>query len=310
MNDQHNKTRKVSAVINTYEDVQESAAFIRARTKHRPQIAIVCGTGLGGLVNMMENKTSISYADIPHFPQSTAPDHAGKLVFGTLSGRECVCMQGRAHLYEGYTPWKVGFPIKVLKAMNVKILLLTNASGALNRSYDCGDLVIIKDHINFPGLAGVNPLMGLHDERYGSYRFLALSNAYDKNLRLLAWEAVKQLGYDFVHEGVYGIQTGPCYETVAEARMFQLLGADVMGMSTVTEVLTARHVGMRCFALSVATNQIVMEYDSQELADENEIIANGKKRSIDCQNLISKMVSLISLEDEALEEIKESNGTH
>jgi len=278
----------------TYLDVENTAQHLLSLTYHRPQIAIVCGSGLGGMVDMLQDPFAIAYEHIPHFPVSTAPGHEGKLVFGKLEGKSCVCMQGRVHLYEGYPAWKVVFPIRVLNAMKVEILICTNASGAVNENYQVGDLMMTKDHINLPGLCGMNPLLGPNDERFGP-RFPALSDAYDIQLRELCREAAQKLKFDFVHEGVYCIQSGPCYETVTECRFLKLLGADVLGMSTVPEVVAARHVGLRCFSLSLVTNSCVMEYDSKEIANSDEVLQIGKLRSMDCQKLISKMVSLIPI---------------
>ncbi|XP_069510868.1 purine nucleoside phosphorylase-like isoform X3 [Ambystoma mexicanum] len=211
-----------------YEDYQEAADWLLAHTDQRPRIAIVCGSGLGPLGNTLEDQTVFPYQDIPHFPKSTVAGHAGRLVFGTLRGKSCVCMQGRYHFYEGHSSSTVVFPIRVFSLLGVESLIVTNAAGGLNEKYNVGDLMLIKDHINLPGLAGEHPLRGTNDERFG-VRFPCVSDAYDKDLHDLALECAQELGYkDFIREGVYCMVGGPSYETIAECCLLRALGADAV----------------------------------------------------------------------------------
>lgn len=274
-----------------YEECRATADWLLARTPVRPTVAIVCGSGMGGLAEMLKDPQVFKYSDIPNFPRSTVHGHAGRLVFGTLKGKPCVCMQGRFHLYEGYPVQKITLPMRVFKLMGVDTVFLTNAAGGLNQDYKVGDVMILKDHINMPGFAGTNPLAGPNDERFG-VRFPCMSDAYDRELRRLARAAAAELGYDdFLHEGVYCVLGGPAFETIAECRMLQQLGADAVGMSTVHEVLVARHSGLRCFALSLITNRAVMDYESRETANHEEVLETGRRRAQQLQELVSTMVA-------------------
>jgi len=264
-----------------------------AQTKQRPKVAIICGSGLGGLADLLVDKTVLKYETIPHFPTSTVPGHAGQLVFGKLDGRECVCMQGRVHFYEGYDIHTVTYPVRVFSLLGVKTLIVTNAAGGLNDSYNVGDIMLIKDHINLPGFAGQTPLCGHNDERFGE-RFSCMSDAYDRELRDLAKQAAKEQGCGgFLQEGVYCMVAGPSYETIAEGRLLQKLGADSVGMSTVPEVVVARHCGLRVLGLSLVTNKVVVDYDSVQKANHTEVLKTTKSRTEDLQRLVRYLVSKI-----------------
>jgi len=227
----------------------KAAKFILAKTKLRPRIALVLGSGLGGFADEFENAIKIPYAKIPHFPQSTAIGHAGQLVLGKIGGIAVAGMQGRVHLYEGYSAREVAFPIRVFARMGVKALIVTNAAGGINLSYSEGALVAIRDHIN---LQGANPLIGPNDDRFGP-RFPDMTGAYDPEFRGFVAEAQKNLRRDF-HEGAYLAVAGPNYETPGEIHAFRTMGADLVGMSTVPEVLDARHSGIRVLGISCVTN--------------------------------------------------------
>lgn len=202
-------------------------------------------------------------------------------------------MQGRFHLYEGYPIWKITLPIRIFKLLGVETVMLTNAAGGLNQDYKVGDVMIIKDHINMPGFAGNNPLSGPNDERFG-VRFPCMSDAYDRELQQMAMDVGQELGFgDFLKEGVYCVLGGPSFETIAECRMLHKLGADAVGMSTAHEVIVARHCGMRVFALSLITNQAVMDYDSEEKANHEEVLQTGKQRAEQLERLVSTMVTRI-----------------
>jgi purine-nucleoside phosphorylase len=227
----------------------EAADFLRSRTKLRPKIALVLGSGLGSFADQLAAAVSIPYADIPHFPQPSAEGHAGKLVIGNLASVPVACMQGRVHLYEGHSARDVVFPVRALARFGIKGLILTNAAGGVNETYTQGCLVVLRDHIN---LQGVNPLIGANDERLGP-RFLDMTQAYFRPYRQITLEQGKRLGIE-IFEGVYAACYGPMYETPAEIRFLRTIGADVVGMSTVAEVIAARHLGMRVLAISCVTN--------------------------------------------------------
>ena len=226
-----------------------AAQFIASRCPLRPRIALVLGSGLGGFADELANAAHIPYADIPEFPLSTAIGHAGTLVIGEAAKVPVAAMQGRVHLYEGYTPQQVAFPMLVFARMGVKAVVLTNAAGGINVSYSQGELVAIRDHIN---LQGHNPLIGPNDDRCGP-RFPDMTDAYDPVLRAIAAEEASRAGIE-LHEGIYAAMLGPSYETPAEIRYLRTIGADLVGMSTVPEVIAARHIGMAVLAISCVTN--------------------------------------------------------
>uniref|UniRef100_A0A8C8JKX2 Purine nucleoside phosphorylase n=1 Tax=Oncorhynchus tshawytscha TaxID=74940 RepID=A0A8C8JKX2_ONCTS len=274
----------------SFEDCKATADWLLAQTSVRPVVGIVCGSGMGGLADMLKDQVAFNYKDIPNFPQSTVHGHAGRLVFGTLKGRPCVCMQGRFHLYEGYAIQKITLPMRIFSLLGVETVMLTNAAGGLNQDFKVGDIMIMKDHINMPGFAGSNPLAGANDDRFG-VRFPCMSDAYNRELQQLAVDVGQELGYgDFLREGVYCVLGGPSFETIAECRMLHKLGADAVGMSTAHEVIAARHCGMRVFALSLITNRAVMDYDSEEKANHEEVLETGQHRAIQLEKLISTMM--------------------
>jgi purine-nucleoside phosphorylase len=228
---------------------ETAAKFILSKTKLRPKIALVLGSGLGAFADEFANTVKISYAKIPNFPRSTAIGHAGQLVLGKVDGIPVAGMQGRVHLYEGYSAKQVAFPIRVFARMGVKALIVTNAAGGINLNYSEGALVALRDHIN---LQGANPLIGPNDDRFGP-RFPDMTSSYDSEFRRFTAEAGKKLSLA-LHEGVYVALAGPNYETPAEIHSFRALGADLVGMSTVPEVLAARHSGIRVLGISCVTN--------------------------------------------------------
>ena len=228
---------------------EAAARFIQKKTKLRPQLALVLGSGLGAFADEFENATRIPYAKIPHFPRSTAIGHVGQLVIGKVDGVAVAGMQGRVHLYEGYSPQEVAFPIRVFSRLGVKAVILTNAAGGIKKEFTQGRLVIISDHIN---LQAANPLTGPNEEKFGP-RFPDMSTAYDKKFRELTQAAGHKLGIE-LGEGVYAALAGPNYETPAEIHFLRTIGADLVGMSTVPEVIAARHWGMRTLGISCVTN--------------------------------------------------------
>jgi purine-nucleoside phosphorylase len=228
---------------------EQSARFILGKTKLRPRIALVLGSGLGDFADEFTSATKIPYAKIPRFPRSTAIGHAGRLVIGCVGALPVVAMQGRVHLYEGYSVKEIVFPIRVFARMGIHAAILTNAAGGINRNYSEGCLVVIRDHIN---LQGVNPLSGPNDERFG-VRFPDMTRAYDQEFHRFVTEEGKKLALS-IHQGVYVAVPGPSYETPAEIYAFRTIGADLVGMSTVPEVIAARHSGIRVLGISCVTN--------------------------------------------------------
>lgn len=229
--------------------IEEAAAFIRSTTDVRPEIGLILGSGLGVLGDELEDAVTIPYEDIPHFPVSTVEGHAGELLIGKLQGRSVVLMRGRFHMYEGYEPERTALPVRVMKALGVTTLLVTNAAGGVNLGYKPGNLMLISDHIN---LTGRNPLIGPNDNALG-VRFPDMSDAYSLRLRKIAKETASELGFS-VQEGVYVGLLGPNYETPAEIRMLRTLGVDAVGMSTVSEVIVARHSGIEVLGISCISN--------------------------------------------------------
>ena len=236
------------------EKIQETAAFLKARMHTHPETAIILGTGLGSLVHEITEKYEINYAEIPNFPVSTVEGHSGKLIFGKLGNKDIMAMQGRFHYYEGYSMKEVTFPVRVMHALGVKTLFVSNAAGGVNTNYLVGDLMIIRDHINlFPE----HPLRGKNIDELGP-RFPGMAEAYSKRLIQLAEEAGKKLNIP-LQKGVYAGLQGPSFETPAEYNWIRVIGGDAVGMSTVPEVIVARHMNMECFGMSVITNSTASE---------------------------------------------------
>ncbi len=234
-----------------FDQVQEATAAIQARASRQPAVAIILGSGLGDLATEICHATAIPYAEIPHFATSTVAGHIGRMLIGTLEDIPVVVMQGRVHLYEGYPLQVLTLPVRVMRQLGARGLIVTNAAGGVNPAYRPGDFMLIRDHINMPGLAGQNPLVGPNDERLGK-RFPLMAHAYAAELRALARSVATP---DMtLHEGVYTMVGGPNYETGAELTFLRMVGTDAVGMSTVPEVLVARHAGMRVLGLSLITN--------------------------------------------------------
>ncbi|RAL08403.1 purine-nucleoside phosphorylase [Aspergillus homomorphus CBS 101889] len=302
------------------EQAHEAVTFLRNHlpsSLQAPRIAIICGSGLGGLANTIDSepRADFDYTSIPNFPHLTVAGHAGKLVFGSLNGQvPTVLMVGRAHYYEGHTIDRVTFPIRVFKLLGIHAIILTNAAGGLNPDYMVGDIVLLNDHVFLPGLGGIHPLRGPNAEEFGP-RFPPLSDAYDLDLRRQvhkAWATLDISGNRSLHEGVYAFVGGPSYETRAECRMLHRIGADLVGMSTVPEIVVARHCGIRVLAFSLVTNRAVLDpvprgdndlldgKEARELgaimqegkADHQEVLDAGHSAAIDMQRLVMKTVAL------------------
>jgi purine-nucleoside phosphorylase len=232
--------------------VREAASSVRGRLPVTPRVGIILGSGLGPLADEVQDPTVVPYAEIPHFAVSTVSGHAGQLVGGTLEGVPVAVLRGRVHFYEGYSLQQVTFPVRTLRRLGAELLIITNAAGGLNPSYRAGDLMALTDHINLPGLAGQNPLIGSDEPELG-VRFLDMTDQYDGALRARALELGAELNLR-IHQGVYVVVAGPSFETRAELRYLRLIGADAVGMSTVPEVIVARHERMRVLGISVITN--------------------------------------------------------
>jgi purine-nucleoside phosphorylase len=264
-----------------------AAKYISSKSPIKPLVAIVLGSGLGAFAEEMTDAVRISYNDIPHFGRSTAVGHAGQLVLGNIGAWPVVIMQGRTHLYEGYPVQTVVFPMRVFARMGVRAAILTNAAGGINLNYGQGRLVLIKDHINFQGH---NPLVGAEDQRFG-LRFIDMTGAYAKNYRQMALEAGKRLGIDLA-EGVYLALLGPSYETPAEIRFFRTIGADLVGMSTVPEVIVARQMGIKVLAISCVTNMAAGTTDAP--IHHEEVLEIGRKISGQFKALLRDIVPVIA----------------
>lgn len=256
--------------LGEFERAEAAAAFIQARCELRPRIALVLGSGLGAFADEFSGATKIPYAEIPHFPTSTAIGHAGQLVLGSVGEVAVAGMQGRVHLYEGYSAKEVAFPIRVFSRMGVRAVILTNAAGGIKRELAQGELVVIRDHIN---LQGANPLTGANDERFG-VRFPDMTTAYDRRLRQIAVGAGNRNGIG-LYEGVYAALPGPSYETPAEIRYLSAIGADLVGMSTVPEVIAAQHCGIRVLGISCVTNAAAGILDQP--LDHKEVLETGER---------------------------------
>ncbi|MFK7696514.1 purine-nucleoside phosphorylase [Paenibacillus sp. HJGM_3] len=265
------------------EQVEQAKQFIEEEIPYMPEIGLILGSGLGVLANAMEDVTVIHYSEIPHFPVSTVEGHAGELLVGTIQGRRAMMMKGRFHLYEGYDAQTVAFPIRVMKALGVKTLLVTNAAGGVNTGYAAGDLMLIRDHIN---LMYRSPLIGPNDTVFG-VRFPDMSQAYSERLRELAHTAASEEGIA-LREGVYAAMLGPSYETPAEIRMLRTLGADAVGMSTVPEVVAARHAGLEVLGISCITNMAAGILDQPLSHDEVMETAERVKESF--LNLVNRII--------------------
>lgn len=265
---------------------KEAADYIKSQTRLTPKIAIILGTGLGNIANSLDVECDIPYEEIPHFPISTVKGHLGKLSVGLIDNVEVLIMQGRFHYYEGYDMNRVGFPIRVMKLLGIESLLVSNASGGLNKDFIIGDLMVINDHINlFP----TNPLIGPNVDEIGP-RFPDMSDAYHQEFIDHAFSIAKK--YDIkLHQGVYAGLTGPTFETPAEYKYLHIIGADAVGMSTVPEVITARHAGIKCFGISVITD-LGVEGKIQQVSHQ-EVIDNAKTNENNLVMLVRELVGAI-----------------
>jgi purine-nucleoside phosphorylase len=272
-----------------FERAEAAADYLRSRTSLRPQMALVLGSGLGGFADELTDALRVPYSEIPYYPACTAEGHAGTLVLGRCEGIPVAAMQGRVHLYEGWECRDVVFPVRVFGRMGVRAIVLTNAAGGISSKLSPGCLVAIADHIN---LQGANPLTGANDERFGP-RFLDMGKAYDARFRQLALEEARRLQIE-IFEGVYAAMAGPSYETPAEIRFLRTIGADLVGMSTVAEVIAARHMGMRVLAISCVTNMAAGILDQP--ITHQEVLETGMRVSRQFTALLRTLVPRLASE--------------
>lgn len=256
----------------TLQDIDLIVDIVRPRLKQQPRLGIILGSGLGALAEAVEDAVKISFADLPGWPVSTVEGHVGRLVCGRLENQDILVMQGRSHYYEGYSISRIGLPVRVMQALGIEILVVTNAAGGVNPEFSPGDLMLITDHINMIGMGGLNPLRGPNLERFGT-RFPDMNQAYDRKLCDLARAAALENQLT-LREGVYISLAGPSFETPADLRFLRLIGADAVGMSTVPEVIVARHGGMRVLGVSGISNKANL--DGSTITTHEEVLAAGK----------------------------------
>jgi len=268
------------------QQLAETTSFIKGQYSQQPEIGIVLGSGLGNLINEIKVEKEISYDAIPHFPVSTVEGHSGKLLFGELSGKQVVVMAGRFHFYEGYNSQQVAYPVRVMKMLGIHTVLISNAAGGVNANFKVGDLMIIKDHIS---LFTPNPLLGENEELIGT-RFPDMSEPYSKILITKAKDIGDKLGYN-LKEGIYTGVTGPSFETRAEYKLIKAIGGDAVGMSTVQEVITAVHAGLKVFALSVIADLGIRDEDN--IITHEEVLAAAKEAEPKLTRLFKEMVKVI-----------------
>lgn len=263
--------------------IEEAKAFILSKHSEKIQAAIILGSGLGGIVKEIENQKVIKYSDIPGFPESTVKGHAGEIIIGELCGKTVLAMNGRFHYYEGYDMQTVTFPVRVIKALGIENIIITNAAGGMNPNFEPGDLMIITDHIN---MMGANPLIGVNYEELGP-RFPDMSSAYNKQLIALALSSAKALDIK-VQQGVYCPVSGPTYETAAELKMLRLIGGDAVGMSTVPEVIVANHMSMKVLGISCITDMAIG--DSLEPLDHSRVVETANKAMAKFISLVKEII--------------------
>ncbi len=266
-----------------FSPAEAAARLILDRTSLRPNIGLVLGSGLGGFADSLTDSMAVPYADIPAFPCSTAIGHAGRMIIGNVGSVSVAAMQGRVHLYEGYSAQEITFPIRVFGRMGIRAVILTNAAGGINLGYSQGALVLIRDHIN---LQGANPLVGMNDDRFG-VRFPDMTHAYEKQYREIARTEAAKLNIA-LHDGVYAALPGPSYETPAEIEYLRRIGADLVGMSTVAEVIAARHMGIKVLAISCVTNMAAGILD-QPLSHK-EVMETGERVKTTFESLLKAVL--------------------
>lgn len=259
----------------TQTQIEEAATAVRQHTSYQPTVGLILGSGLSSLADSVENPHIIPYNLIPHWPVSTVHGHSGRLVLGQLEGQTVIVQQGRSHFYEGYSMQQVSLPVRVMHTLGIQTLIVTNAAGGINARFNPGDLMLITDHINFLGIAGNNPLRGPNDDTIGP-RFPDMTRPYDPDLRQLAHLIATENGFT-LQEGVYGYVAGPSFETPAELRFLRIVGTDAVGMSTVPEVVVARHAGIRVLGISSITNKADPDPQPGTVVTHEEVLETGRQ---------------------------------
>ncbi|GLE04064.1 hypothetical protein PINS_up012975 [Pythium insidiosum] len=279
------------------------ADYLREATTIRPLIGIVCGSGLGGLSKCLSKTETVKYEDIPQFPRSTVEGHAGELVFGWLNNYPVVCMRGRFHSYEGYDMRETALPIRVMYLLGIKYLIVTNAAGGLNQTYNIGDIMVMNDHLNMPGLAGKHPLVGPNESRFGE-RFTPLSECYTRELQEIAYATADRLNLTerVRRKGVYCFVSGPTYETPTECRLLRLVGGDSVGMSTVPEVIVAAHCGVKVLGLSLITNKVIFPGEEGLAASHEEVLEATQMAQRDIETFVREVINEIGKYHEQLQQ--------
>ncbi|GMI30067.1 hypothetical protein TrCOL_g3451 [Triparma columacea] len=274
-------------------DYKAIASFLKENTKYEPKIGIICGSGLSELSKTMTDTQTFPYSSIPSFPKSTVAGHKGELVFGLLSGVQAVCLRGRFHSYEGYPQDLCALPVRVMRCLGVKMVIITNAAGGLDPNNNVGDIICVDDHFALPNMAGKNCLVGPNDSELGP-RFPPMSNAYDPELSKLVVKASENLGFqDFVRkQGTYCFVSGPMYESPSEALFLRSVGGTAVGMSTVPEVVAAHHSGMQVLCLSLITNKVMMKGDKGPHASHEEVLEAVNARTVQIQALVKEVVKI------------------
>lgn len=270
-----------------------AANYLLGAVAHRPVMGIICGSGLSGLSNCVDNPTTVLFKDIPGFPTATVQGHKGELVFGTINGIEVVVMRGRFHYYEGNSMSNVVMPVRAMRLMGVKLLLVTNAAGGLNPAYNVGDIVCMQDHFGLPIVTGQNPLIGVNDDSLGP-RFPAISDTYDGHLQTMVERCARGLHIDkhFHTNATYCFVTGPAYESRAECKFLRSVGGDMVGMSTIPEVIAAKHVGMKVLGLSLITNKVVIEKTKDTVhASHEEVLQAVQESGKRVEKLVRSFIS-------------------
>ncbi|MCI0520944.1 MAG: purine-nucleoside phosphorylase [Chloroflexi bacterium] len=275
----------------TLAQIDQTSDYVRARLPRLPKIGMILGSGLGGLAAAVEEAVSLPYQELPNWPVSTVVGHQGRLVCGKLEGQDILVMQGRSHFYEGYSMSHLGLPVRVMQRLGAQILIVTNAAGAVNPGFSPGDLMLITDHINLIGMAGMNPLRGPNLEELGP-RFPDMSQAYDRQLLQTARQAAQESGLR-LHEGVYVSLAGPTFETPADLRFLRAIGADAVGMSTVPEVIVARHGGMRVLGVSGLSNKANL--DGGTITTHEEVLEAGRVIAPKLETLVRAVLRRIEL---------------
>lgn len=271
--------------------VKEAADRIRQKSDRHPTVGLILGSGLGGLADEINDPDIIAVEQIPHWPASTAPGHSGQIVIGEFEGKTVIALKGRVHFYEGYSIQQVALPARVMIALGMETLIVTNAAGGMNPTYRPGDLMLIKNHINMPGMAGNNPLRGPNDDAAGP-RFPDMTVPYDAELRQTAHKVARKNGFS-LHEGVYAFVAGPSFETPAELRFLQMVGGDAVGMSTVPSVIVARHAGVRVLGISTITNMAVPDPDPGTHHKHEDVLETGRSAIPKLASLVHSVVAEI-----------------